>query len=398
MAFKASSLGLTSFGLAFLLVAAVWPITAQAQTTHPIHPIYHNARFQIGDGLPLPATAATFVGGLGGSARGNLLRGRIRPLGCSAPNFTFACNTTATLMQGTGAVPSIVLPTGHLRAPGNLENVPVFLNNSVVFQVATSFMYKVPGTAPLTFSAGGRTGPSTVAWCPGLPNPTAAYNPGCTGPGVGIPNGLIRYTKTVNQFGGAAVGAPGITAGVANIALVGAFAPPCTGAPAPPGAPNGNCLAAFANAIGTTPAALGAAFGTIAFSTPTVPNPGLFAVAVKANGEITKITTMGVGSGATNAATSFAAPWTTGMLTVSVTAVFGGPPEIFIRTGSDGRVSGVGGISLVSGAVSARTLSGPNANRGWLNLYVPEPSAALGAVGALLMLVTCHRVTRRRSR
>ena len=55
MAFKMSSLGLTSLGLAFVLVAAVWPITAQAQTTHPIHPVYSNARFQIGE-LTLPVT------------------------------------------------------------------------------------------------------------------------------------------------------------------------------------------------------------------------------------------------------------------------------------------------------------------------------------------------------
>ena len=52
------------------------------------------------------------------------------------------------------------------------------------------------------------------------------------------------------------------------------------------------------------------------------------------------------------------------------------------------------------GSLSARALSGPNANRGWLSLtlVVPEPTAALGAVGALAMLGLCHGLVRRRSR
>jgi hypothetical protein len=298
-------------------------------------------------------------------------------------------------MQGTGAVPSIMVPPSILTAPGNLVNVPVFLQNSMVFQVATSFRINVggAGASSITLSAGGRTGPSTVTWCAGLPLPAGTYNPGCTAPNQGTLNGLVKYVKTVNQFGGAFTGPAGITAGLANVALVAAFAPPCTTA----SVPNGNCLVAFANAPGVQPQAIGAYFGQVGVSTPTVPNPGLFPVDVTVGGAITKIGA-GLGSGATNAATSYGAPWTTGQLRVSVTAQFGGTPEIFIRTGSDGRVSGVGGISLISGAMSNRTLSGPNGNRGWLNLYVPEPTAALGAAGALLMLAACHSLMRRRSR
>ena len=91
-------------------------------------------------------------------------------------------------------------------------------------------------------------------------------------------------------------------------------------------------------------------------------------------------------------------PWSTGFVTISQPGA--GPPEIFFESGTDMRVAGVGNVSLVSGSPSARALSGPNANRGWLSLTlaVPEPTAALGAVGALAMLGLCHGLVRRRSR
>jgi hypothetical protein len=392
-----------ALGLALVLGVAGAPVVALAQTTHPVHPVYTNARFQIGGGLPIPISL-TPPGGIlpiGGTPSPN---GRARLPGCggvAAAAVTFNCNTTATVMQGTGAVPSIMLAPGFLTHPGSFMNVPVFLANSMVFQVATSFMLVIPPTAvatpmSLTFQANGRTGPSTVTWCVGLPIPTGTmstgYNPACTGPGVGTPiGGLAKYTKTANQFGGAGTGPNAIASGIANVALVNAFATPCTTA----GSPNGMCLVAFANASGVSPGAIGAAFGVTGVSTPTTPSPGLFAVGVDFFGNITTRTTTGLGAGSTNQATSFAVPWTTGMLTVQMTGVFGGPPETFIRTGSDGRVSGVGGISLVGGALSNRATSGPNANRGWINIYVPEPGAVLGATAALLMLVTCHRLTRR---
>jgi hypothetical protein len=83
-------------------------------------------------------------------------------------------------------------------------------------------------------------------------------------------------------------------------------------------------------------------------------------------------------------------------MTMTATATAFGGSEMFTRTGSDNRVSGIGNISLVAGAVSARTTSGPNANRGWMTLTVPEPAAMLSAAGALLALVACHRLARRR--
>jgi hypothetical protein len=102
-------------------------------------------------------------------------------------------------------------------------------------------------------------------------------------------------------------------------------------------------------------------------------------------------------SGLNNKATiSSGYPWTTGMISVNQPAAV--PPELFILTGMDARDSfGVGSISLVSGALSLRALSGPNANRGWVRLTLPEPAAALGAAGAFLMLGLCHGMARRRS-
>lgn len=89
-------------------------------------------------------------------------------------------------------------------------------------------------------------------------------------------------------------------------------------------------------------------------------------------------------------------PWTTGLITVSQPGAV--PPEVFFLSGTDMRLNGVGNVSLVSGALSLRNLSGPNANRGWLSLSVPEPTAALGAASALAMLALCHGLLRRRSR
>ncbi len=100
----------------------------------------------------------------------------------------------------------------------------------------------------------------------------------------------------------------------------------------------------------------------------------------------------------TNMATSWGFPWTTGMITLSDAAA-AATPELFTITGKDGRVGGVGTLSLVSGALSNRTLSKGNSNRSWVQYNIaPEPGAVLGAGGALAMLAICHAIVRRRSR
>ncbi len=82
-----------------------------------------------------------------------------------------------------------------------------------------------------------------------------------------------------------------------------------------------------------------------------------------------------------------------------------GSPEIFVISGFDNRTATnhVGSISLVAGAVSDRVLSGPNVNRGWLNLVVKQPfglvpamtAPGLAAAIGLLALVRAYFVRRR---
>jgi len=148
---------------------------------------------------------------------------------------------------------------------------------------------------------------------------------------------------------------------------------------------------------------MGAAGAAAGFFTLTAggpaPVPGVVAVSVPlATGLIAMSAFTGMGApGATNMATSFGLPWTTGMITFSQPSALGAP-EVFAITGMDSRVAGVGTISLVAGALSTRTLSGPNANRNWARYTLPEPAAVLGAAAALAMLGVCHGLVRRRSR
>jgi hypothetical protein len=311
---------LTSLLAAFVLVGGFWATSAQAT----VHALSGNGRVQIGNGLPIPITATPAP------------NGRILPI------------VGAQARQGHEASPKrLVIGTGQLTAPGNPVNLGVFLANSAVYQVKTAVTIAMPGNE-VQFNAGGRTGASTYTYC--------ASNPGCSGPadpGNGI-HGLMRYTKTANQFGGPAQAAAGGSADVAFNAGAGA---PCAA-----------CTVLFALATPAPTGAQGGAFGFVNNTPGAFPTNGGIIGNVTGGGVVTSVILTGIHPGLINAATSYGGPYTTGMLTVSVTANVGTVPEIFMLSGSDGRVSGVGSISLVAGSVSARTLSGPNANRGWLNL------------------------------
>jgi hypothetical protein len=185
-------------------------------------------------------------------------------------------------------------------------------------------------------------------------------------------------------------------------------------APGGPGVPN---LAGIVNAnpaggpLGTAVTALAMVGATTGVSTMTAGTP-LHASNVRLVSGINALGTIGGFStpcpnppctlgnynpGLNNMATSSVGfPWTTGMITIMAPA---SPPETFWVTGTDKRDAyGVGSISLVSGALSARAMSGPNANRGWVRLTLPEPAAVLGALGAFAMLGLCHAgLARRRS-
>ncbi|MGH0030251.1 MAG: hypothetical protein ACQGVC_10700 [Myxococcota bacterium] len=363
------SLRLAALLVATVATAAFWASAAQSV----VHTLGGNARYQIGNGLPIPIT---------GAAAPN---GRVLPAGAM------------TVMQ-TAAKPGpkkLTLAPGAMTAPGNFIVIPVFLANSKVFQVATAIPIQFPASmgpaaGSAVFSAGGRTGGMTETYCPG----SGAVPPfACASPAAGTINGLMRYTATKNQFGGPARANAG---GSADVAVKGGSPAPCTAGVG--GSVNPACVAAMALATPSPTGAQGAPFGVVIGTAGSAPSPGVIFITVTAAGAIT-----GTGGftpmsspGLPNPATSYGAPWTTGMLTVSVTANAGPTPEIFIMSGSDARaVNGRGALSLVSGSVSARTLTGPNANRGWLNLqigppvgaHVPVmPIAGLAAFGALAAL------------
>jgi hypothetical protein len=365
MNLKASSARLTSLLVALVLVVGAWS-AAQAR----IHGLTGNARFQIGDGLPLPIgfTAAP--------------TGKVLPV------------AGATVMQH--GVHSAANPAKLVMDPFQWFydaapiNLPVFASNPNVFQVHTNLIYNFPKDK-IMFSAGRRTGASTVTFCgQGGSTVTAMGNPACAGGTTGT--GKLRYVKTTNQFGGPAQGNVG---GTADVALRGGAAAPCAGAA---------CVVAFFDAGPAPTGAVGAPFGFTNNTIPVVPNPGAFSGTVTAMGKVSNLG-MVLGPGLGNAGTSWGGPWTSGMISASAPQAV--PPELFQLTGMDGRASGtgMGALSLVAGGFSQRSISGPNANRGWLNMtigvetsHVPlMPAYGVAALVALTALSGAYAL-RRRSR
>jgi hypothetical protein len=368
------SISLVTFGFAAGLCAGI----AQAAP----HSLTGNSRAQIGNGLPIPITGQPVPGGRIFAIPGAIVHQTLGP-------------DPKNMRQDPGQ-----FRAGNLQntvTPNININLGVFPSNSKVFQVRTQIAISGPGAlvpppppSKASLKAGGRTGASAVQFCAGSTVPPAG-NPGCltAGAGGGI-NGSVRFTKTANQFGGPGQSNAG---GNADVALrVG-------------GTPPGVVTAIFAFA---TPAGTGAAGGPFGFSNMTaggVPGmaSGVGVFSATAAGNISGMTLVaGLGSGIANPATSYGVPWTTGMLTISVTLNVG-PPSIFVMTGMDSRVSGVGAISLVSGSVSARALSGPNANRAWANYVVgpqilPTPAMSthgLAAAFGLLALAGGYVLHRR---
>lgn len=94
--------------------------------------------------------------------------------------------------------------------------------------------------------------------------------------------------------------------------------------------------------------------------------------------------------------TSSGFPWTTGRVVISRPTPLGSA-EVFTLTGLDARSNGVGTLSLVSGSLADRTINGPEANRGWMRLVLPEPSGSLSCAAALAGLLSLHALLRRRS-
>lgn len=367
MSFKMSILG-----LAFVMVAAM-ATTVEAQRSYSLT---GNSRGQIGDGLPIPIGFTP------------------------APNGKIPAIPGARVTQSSGPDPKQMSFKAHQLKYNDADfNLPVFLFNSAVFQVKTNVSISWPAPIPsgpngtgMTFMAGGRTGASTVTWCPGQAI-TPSGNPACTDPGTGAPglhaiDGFLKYTKTANQFGGPIRGNAG---GTADVGLKGPVpSPPLPCDHAQPAGPGGSpCVVAFALATPRPTGEIGGPFKTAGATTagagPPAPG-GLRNAKVAANGEVLSVTSPGIGPGLANPATNFGGPYTTGMVTINQSGALASP-EVFVATGSDNRVNGIGTISLVAGGLSDRALSGPNANRAWLNFTVAGDTPGLSSWGVGLVAV-----------
>jgi hypothetical protein len=344
----------------------------------------------IGGGLPLPIQPAhvmTSIGGMTNFGTKTMFPPLLIPVN---PN-----PSKAIVKQTGGPDPKqMTVPVGAFhRVPAGALVLGVSLDNTTVYQVRSNIEFS--GPAPLNgsavFKVGGRAGAKTTTH---------------TGPPK--PIGKIRYSKSAAQFGGAS------RTKVVPLSPVRAWAhgggqPPCKH-PAF-GGTDGSCVAVIVEAHPMTLAVAGAMTGVVdttpgGFAMTTAPSkgtasPGLGAVQAvsvpKNTGLIAKKAKAAKTAPISNMATSAGFPWTTGRLQISQPTAKGSP-EVFTITGMDGRVGGVGTISLVSGALSNRVTSGPNSNRSWARYTLPEPGAVLGAAAALAMLGICHGLVRRRSR
>jgi hypothetical protein len=410
-----------ALSLMALLLALGWGGTAQAQYLLTGN---SGGKLQLGTGLPLPvAPSGTFLGGLtsinGGTSCGQGPGGC--PVGTDGPGTAYWPTlpvppnpdvasgglATRTIMQNlaTAKGGTITVPPSVLTKPAAGAPVPigVFSSNNAVFQVATSISYAWPAATAVLAPGGG----------PGIVNGIVVLTEPVSG-------GSITYSGSTKAFGGSGQFSilPGSGAGTGRI-------PPNTMGVPPVlsgwinfagGTPATAMVAAIVG--GTFPAGLGAQGQPVAsagFTTmfgALTPGNGPFGAfnigtpcsvfCVGTNGTINgsaPLPTVMLGtmtlSGFSNMVTiSKGYPWTTGLITIAQP----GAGETFWLSGADMRVSGVGNLSLVSGALSNRALSGQNANRGWVRLALPEPPAALGAAGALALLAFCHGLIRGRRR
>jgi hypothetical protein len=346
-----------------LVLSFAWATTAQAQTA--VYSLSGNSRAQIGAGLPLPIT--------------------FQP----APNGKVLFGPPAFVFQTAGPDPKAMTFQLNTATPifGPVTATAfVALFNPRVHQVKTSLIVNGPVGGTAMFSAGGRTGPATLTWCPGQALPTASFNPACTNATSATAvhgatqNASLRYQATANQFGGTSQGLIG--GGASVVIRAGATLAPCKAVAL--GGTNASCLGAFSLPVINPTAIGGAPFGAVNITTPAL-SKNVHFIGVLANGQVTAVHPALLGTAPKNNVKTYGAPYTTGKVTVRAPLALGGG-ETFYLSGSDNRVDGVGSISLVTGGIGARSISGTNANRGWLNYEVTPFSVPSISNGGLILL------------
>ena len=360
----------------------------------------------------------------------------------------------ATIQQTLGAAPRQLTLAPGVFFYGNQPqgSIGVVNFNAAVFAVQTNLTYDSPhpGTTPMglaavtfsggaiptpmanVFSAGGRIGAGIVSYYadattqgPGNPTdnfgtPLVPITPMAGDTASPPVNGLIRFTATGNQFGGTSIGRANGTAKVFfnGVPLNEATALPCATMATPGQGTNAQGVFVPYNVIANcqfslsivdlelsdgTVGVAGGVFGGFGVGTAFTTPSGVRNATIGFNGTIigsgAVVTLIGAGIPFTGQGNQgHGAPWTTGKHSVTVTDVVGATSEMFIRTGIDARDAGGNGVvALVTGSFTARDISAGNANRTWLTLEIPEPSAIFAASAGLFALFGMHRLARRRS-
>jgi hypothetical protein len=314
---------------------------------------------------------------------------------------------------------SAAYPVINRVAPSPNEKIGLWqfggkdVNDVLSISTALDVQFPANGAGDIQLKADGRSGPPTLAFCPGATQPgksvfsgtAAGFNPACTDPqaysigtggGSGIANGIMTYTKTASQFGGlASLGVQGPV----NLAIM--FAK-CLGDPY-------NCQ--------TSPAQGGLFIKAISYLSGTGVGEPISAIPDPLQWQNVNLNRLSgytfdgiVNSGPTlvpSAALVTNIAWsgglTTGKLTLYVTNNAGPQDMDFKVEGYDNRTSlGLGAIQMVSGSVSQLTVNGGTptggASRSITTVTItPEPTMLLGAGVALVALVASHTLVRRRS-
>jgi hypothetical protein len=344
--------------------------TAQVQAKQYSLASGSGAQLHIGNGLALPVQTA--VPALpGGNA--------FPPLGIPAVPGAVVSGTVANSSNQ-----QLTIPANVLSRPATQGTVGVFFSNNKLYAVGSSLNFQWPAAAIVLNATNAARSAGQVLKQFG---PTSGGN-------------AIKYKERVpgKRFGGAgqfvlSPGANSATSGVLNAAVTvyGLFPaaptpPPCTHTaltPVPfPGPGAAGCLAGMLAAAPTGVAAAGGAWAntvaTLGLAANIKAGVGKFGPGIlKPGGPLGTVSVWanaGAGAGtAINAASSTGFPFTTAI--VSITAAAASPAEQFIISGNDTRTAGgQGTIQMVAGAVSNRSISGPNANRAWLRLNLVEPT------------------------
>lgn len=393
-------------------LAALAPSGAFAQScTGTTCDLGGKVKYQVGTSLPVPITF--------NPPRTGLL------ITAGVPGSAIPAIPGATIMQTLGPAPrQLTLAPGQMIYDESTVAIPLFfLGNGSIFDVKTNIDNSFPAASlanpnkpagSAVFAAGGRSGAPVVSFCidPSL-NLTggpvsASFNPGCLGPSTtslgGAPtiHGLARYTATRNQFGGVAHDdntAPGfrVTVGINAFGLTGGNLP-CTGGPG---------CAFILSVMSTAPGTVdngGSFLGSPVVSSAQVIPTAAFTGSIGPAGTILAVGSPVLTPGGApipwnvQANTNYGAPFTTGRLSQTVTAVNPGNPTImFVRTGADGRnANGSGLVNMVAGGLNNRSVTGASATRGWLTLQIPEVGTLAGSAMALLAIGGFHGVSRRR--